>query len=150
MKKSMMFAAILIVSQPLTHGAFAQAASVTISEEDRKAIAIPIENYIQAHATGNGSLMLKAFHKDLQLQGVDNRGYFTMSGVNYARQFSGKPEPDEALRKRTYEIITVFGNTAMVRVTLDYPKVKYTDNMALLKINGEWKITNKSFQAERR
>jgi hypothetical protein len=31
---------------------------------------------------------------------------------------------------------------------LDYPTVKFVDYMTLLKINGEWKIVNKSFYAE--
>jgi len=31
---------------------------------------------------------------------------------------------------------------------LDYPAVKFTDYMTLLKIDGEWKIINKTFYAD--
>ncbi|HEV2666973.1 MAG TPA: nuclear transport factor 2 family protein [Blastocatellia bacterium] len=33
-------------------------------------------------------------------------------------------------------------------MVLDYPTVKFTDYMALLKVDGEWKIINKTFYAE--
>ena len=32
-----------------------------------------------------------------------------------------------------------------MRVVLDYPTVTYVDFFALLKIDGEWKIVNKTF-----
>jgi hypothetical protein len=33
---------------------------------------------------------------------------------------------------------------------LDYPQVKFTDYMSLLKIDGEWRIVNKTFYAEQK
>jgi hypothetical protein len=36
----------------------------------------------------------------------------------------------------------------VARIVLDYPTVKFVDYMTLLKIDGEWKIINKSFYAE--
>ena len=61
---------------------------------------------------------------------------------------SGKPAADESKRKRAIEAIDVVGNAAVARIILDYPTVKFIDYMTLLKINGEWKIVNKSFYAE--
>ncbi|MEK7856674.1 MAG: nuclear transport factor 2 family protein, partial [Acidobacteriota bacterium] len=58
------------------------------------------------------------------------------------------PAADESKRKRAIESIDIAGNAAIARIVLDYPTVKFIDYMTLLKINGEWKIVNKSFYAE--
>ena len=61
-----------------------------------------------------------------------------------------KPAADEDKRKDHRRIgkIEIVGNAAMATVILDYPTVKFTDFMTLLKFGGEWKIVNKSFYAE--
>ena len=63
---------------------------------------------------------------------------------------TGKPAADEDKRKGGRRIgkIEIVGNAAMATIILDYPAVKFTDFMTLLKFNGEWKIVNKSFFAE--
>ncbi len=38
----------------------------------------------------------------------------------------------------------------MAKLVLDYPEVKFTDYMSLLKVDGEWKIVNKIFSVQRR
>jgi hypothetical protein len=60
----------------------------------------------------------------------------------------GKPAPDEDKRKRWIESVEVSGSAAVGKIILDYPTVKFVDYMTLLKIDGEWKIVNKSFYAE--
>jgi hypothetical protein len=37
-----------------------------------------------------------------------------------------------------------------VKITLAYPSATLTDYMALLKVDGEWKIVNKIFHADRK
>jgi hypothetical protein len=68
------------------------------------------------------------------------------------RAFTGTPAKDEAQRKsgRKIESVDINGNAAVAKIVLDYPTVKFVDYMTLLKINGEWKIVNKSFFAERK
>jgi putative lumazine-binding protein len=44
--------------------------------------------------------------------------------------------------------LTSPGNAASAKIVLDYPQVKFTDYMSLLKIDGEWKIINKTFDAQ--
>lgn len=61
---------------------------------------------------------------------------------------NGKPAEDEAKRRRWIESVEVSGNAAIAKIILDYPTVKFVDYMTLLKIDGEWKIVNKSFYAE--
>jgi Putative lumazine-binding len=133
--------------------AFAQpvaAEPVTITSEVRAAVSLPLETYIRAHAIGDGKLLMTAFRRDAILQGADKSGTVSLSAAQYARSFSGRPADDEAKRKRSFEILSVADDAAVAVVVLDYPAVKYTDYMSLLKIKGEWKIVNKTYFAERR
>ena len=121
--------------------AFAQA-----SEKD--AVRLSLENYIKGHETGDAEYMRKAFHTEGNLIFIRDGKYSTRSFAEYIGGMSGKPADDESKRKRAIESIDVAGNAAMARIILDYPTVKFVDYMTLLKINGEWKIVNKSFYAE--
>jgi hypothetical protein len=116
------------------------------SEKD--AVRVPLENYIKGHETGDGEYMKKAFHTEGHLMFIRDGKYTTRSFADYISGFSGKPAADEAKRKRAIESIDVAGNAAVARIVLDYPTTKFVDYMTLLKINGEWKIVNKSFYAE--
>jgi hypothetical protein len=42
------------------------------------------------------------------------------------------------------------GDAATARVVLDYPAVRFVDYMTLLKVDGKWRIINKSFFADRK
>ena len=44
--------------------------------------------------------------------------------------------------------LDVTGDTAVAKIILDYPAVRFTDYMALSRIDGRWVIVNKMFQAE--
>jgi len=80
---------------------------------------------------------------------VPGHGKLTnLSVEDFAARFNGKLANDEAQRKRSIEIIEMSGNAAIAKIVLDYPTIKFVDYMSLLKIDGEWKIVNKSFYAE--
>lgn len=115
---------------------------------EKDAVRVPLENYIKGHETGDGEYMKKAFHTEGNLIFIRDGKYTTRSFADYIAGFTGKPAADEGKRKRTIEAIDVAGNAAVARIVLDYPAVKFIDYMTLLKINGEWKIVNKSFYAE--
>jgi hypothetical protein len=76
--------------------------------------------------------------------------YSTRTAAEFIAGASGKPAADEAERKRRIDWIDVTGDAAVAKLTLIYPAVTFTDYMTLLKIDGEWKIVNKSFFAERK
>ncbi|MBK8465679.1 MAG: nuclear transport factor 2 family protein [Chloracidobacterium sp.] len=127
--------------------AFAFNASAQTSEKD--AVRVPLENYIKGHATGDAEFFKKAFHTEGNLIFIRDGKYTTRSFSEYiAGATGGKPAADEAKRKRSIESIDVVGNAATAKIILDYPTVKLTDYMSLLKINGEWKIVNKIFTSE--
>jgi hypothetical protein len=117
---------------------------------DIDAIRVPLENYIMGHKTGKGEFMQKAFHTEGKLMSMRDGKYTTLDFNEFISYFKGIPAKDEALRKRWIERIDVTGNVAIGKVILDYPSVKFTDYMSLMKIGSEWKIVNKAFYMERK
>lgn len=130
--------------------ALALAVTGSAQHADAEAVRIPLDNYLKGHATGDGEFFKKAFHTEGNMIFVRDGKYTTRSFTEYMAGASGKPAADESKRKRWIESVHVVGNAAMAIIILDYPTVKFTDYMSLLKINGEWKIINKSFFAEPR
>lgn len=118
-------------------------------EKEKELVKVALENYLKGHETGNPEYMKKAFYTEGKLIFVRDGKYTTRTFDEYiAGMKDGKPAPDEAQRKRWIESIDVAGNAAVGKIILDYPAVKFVDYMTLLKIDGEWKIVNKSFYAE--
>ena len=107
-----------------------------------------VELYFQGHATGNGDFFRKAFHTEAKVFGMREGKLMQRTSEEFAAGASGKPSADEAQRKRTIESIDITGNAAVVKVVLDYPTIKFTDYFTLLKIDGEWKIMNKTYMGE--
>lgn len=141
MKRSLFIAIIFILS--LSAISFGQT-------NDLELVRVPLENYLKGHATGDGEYFKKAFHTEGQLIFIRDGKYTTRSFAEYIAGASGKPAADEAKRKRRIASIEVVGNAAFAKIILDYPSAKFTDYMSLLKIDGEWKIVNKTFVAEPR
>ena len=118
------------------------------AQGDAAAARVPLENYIQGHATANGDFMRKAFHTDAKVMSFRDGKMASMTAEEFASRFTGKPAADEAQRKRRIESVEITGNAGVAKIVLDYPTVTFTDYMSLLKVGGEWKIVNKVFYAE--
>ena len=141
--RKLLFLFALIVS------AFTFVAPAQVADKD--AVRVPLENYIKAHATGDPEFARKAFHSEGNMIWIREGKYSSETFDSFIkRAFTGKPAADEEKRKngRKIEAVDISGNAAVARIVLDYPSVKFVDYMTLLKINGEWKIVNKSFYAE--
>ncbi len=115
---------------------------------EEAAARVPLENYIKAQATGQGDYIRKAFHPDARIMFFRDGKFQSLTVEEFAGRFNGKPAADEASRKRRIESIEITGNAGIAKIVLEYPQVKFTDYMSLLKIDGEWKIVNKSFYGE--
>lgn len=123
--------------------AFAQAVP-----EDFDDVMVPLNLYLQAHATGNGELIHRAFHPEARVFSVDGDTLAQLSVEEFAALFSGAPAPDESQRHRRIVNLDITGNVASAKIELDYPDVFFTDYMSLLRVGNEWKIINKSFRRE--
>jgi Putative lumazine-binding len=125
------------------------AASSFAQASDKDLVRIPLENYIKGHATVDIEYTKKAFHAVGTMLGIRDGAYFSQSFADYITGLTGrKPAADEAQRKRYIAAVDVVGNAAIAKVVSDYPTIRYVDYMALLKIDGEWKIVNKIYFAE--
>lgn len=128
------FAAMFLIAG----AAFAQ-------DADTAGARVPVENYIKAHATGDAAFMRKAFHPDAKIYSFRDGKLQALTVDEFAKLFPGKPAANEAQRVRRIENVEVTGVAGTAKVYLDYPTVTYTDYISLLKVGGEWKIINKTF-----
>lgn len=131
-----------------TIGIFSVALATPNTNPEEAAARVPLEHYLNAQATGNPDSIRKAFFSEARIMAFRDGKLVNLSVEEFASRFPGKPAPDEAQRKRRIESLDITGNAAVARIVLDYPTMKFTDYMSLLKIDGEWKIVNKSFYGE--
>jgi hypothetical protein len=127
---------------------FVETRELRASEADAAAARVPLESYINAHATGNPEYIRKAFFPDAKIMAFRDGKLLNLSVEEFASRFSGKPAADESQRKRRIDNLDITGNAGVARIVLDYPDATLIDYMSLLKVNGEWKIVNKVFNVE--
>ncbi|MFT3745893.1 MAG: nuclear transport factor 2 family protein [Pyrinomonadaceae bacterium] len=138
----------LFVMFAMIGAAFIFADRAVGQEKEAELVKIPLNNYIQGQATGNPEFIRKAFYKDARIMAFREGKVMNWDVEEFASRFTGTAAKDEAERKRKIESIDISGTAAIAKISLDYPTVKFIDYMALLKIDGEWKIVSKSFNAE--
>jgi hypothetical protein len=131
--------AMSTVSQP----AGAQARS------DNAAVRAVVTTYFRGHATANADTMRAAFLPTAHIEGIRNGTFTSWTVDQYVAGFRGTPAPDESSRVRTIDTVDISGTAAMVRATLKHGATTFTDYFVLLKVNGEWKIANKVYHAQR-
>lgn len=112
-------------------------------ESARAAIRSTIQHYFQGHATGDPSHFRKAFLPTAHVEIIRDGKFTSWTLDEYCALFKGTPANDESSRKRSIDFVDVSNNTAIAKVTLDYPKLVFTDYFLLLNVDGEWKIANK-------
>ena len=133
----------------VTGTATAQSAAPKAAPSAEEAAArVPLEHYLQGHATGDGAHYRAAFHPEAKLFFIREGKVTTRTSEEYIAGASGKPAADEAQRKRWIESVDIAGNAGVAKIILDYPTARFVDYMSLLKVDGEWKIVNKTFYAE--
>lgn len=137
--RSLLLLSALTIAAP----AFAQ-------EKDEAGARAAVNHYLAGHATGSPDEFRAAFHPKAMLYWNKDGAFAERTSADYIAGASGKPAPDEAQRRRAIESLDVTGNAAMAKVVLDYPSVKFTDYLSLVKADGEWRIVNKIFNVERK
>ena len=119
-------------------------------DTEKEQVREAIQYYFQAHATGNGEYLREAFHPVANLYFVRDSELAQYTLEEYIALFDGTPGSDEDQRIRSIDNIEISGNAAIATITLDYPNGIYTDYMSMLKIDGQWKIVNKTFYLDPR
>lgn len=128
------------------------AAFTTVDRDaaEEAAVRETVQFYIDGQAAGDGRLIARAFHPDARMTWIRNGALRTVPIAEYVGWFNGRPAADEAERERWIEEVDVTGNAALVKVILDYPQVRYTDYMSLLKLDGTWQIVHKNYTARQK
>ena len=126
-----------------------QAPPEPASKGEVEAVRRALDFYLEGHATGQASAFARAFHPESKLFFNRDGKFSQLTSAEYIARAPGKPADDEAQRKRRVDFIDVTGDAAVAKLTLDYPGVTLTDYMSLVKVDGEWRIVNKIFNANR-
>lgn len=123
---------------------------VQAQDQSFEAVMIPLNNYLQAHATGNSEYAARAFHPEAKLFWIGENGLSQRTATDFIAGFSGEPAANESERQRRVVDVNVTGNVATATIELDYPGAMITDYMTLIEVDGEWIIINKAFYVNRR
>ncbi len=112
------------------------------SEHD--AIAEVVQRYIDGAKSGKGDDMKPAFHEDATIFGYVGADLFA-GPIQQLFAWNDENGPASGLDARIANIDLV-DTVATVRLELDnWTGHRFTDLFTLLKLDGEWKITNKVF-----
>lgn len=124
------------------------AAALPAHAGDVEDVTVPLQAYLDGHATGLEQHFRRAFAPDAMLVGIRDGKYGQRSAADYiAQAASGRPPSDEHLRRRWIRSINITGNVATAVIELDYPSMKALDHMSLLKFEDGWRIVVKSYEA---
>ena len=113
--------------------------------DEEAAVRAALQHYLLGHETGDGAHHEMVFHPEAKLFWMRDDSLNTRTSADYIAGASGDPAADEDQRHREITMVDVTGDAAVAKVVLDYPNALFTDYVSLLKIDGEWKIVNKTF-----
>ncbi len=115
---------------------------------EEAAVRVPLEHYMQGHATDDAAHMRQAFMPSAHIESVREGPLTSWTLEQYCLRFKGTPAADEATRRRTIDAIDIGGTAASAKITLVHGAVTFIDYFVLLKTEQGWKIANKAFHAQ--
>ena len=117
-------------------------ATTNVSEYD--VIANVVQQYIDGARPGKGEDMRPAFHKDATIFGYVGPDLFA-GPIQQLFDWNDESGPATGLQAQIASI-DLIDTAATVRLELDdWTGLRFTDLFTLLKVDGQWKITNKVF-----
>ena len=113
------------------------------AQTDEEAVRTTAMDYIEGTANGEPYRIRRAFHPDAALYGVNGDGTMRRIPID---TYIGYFKPGET-NDRDGKIISidVVNDAANVKIEILSGPWKFTDYLLLLKLEGEWKIINKSY-----
>lgn len=119
------------------------ATTAPVSLSEYEAIGITVQHYINGGRTGRSEEMKVAFHPDATIFGYVGPELFAGPIQKLFDWVDQNPAPEVQGRITSTDIV---GTAATVRLELEnWGDYRFTDFFTLLKVDGEWKITNKIF-----
>lgn len=107
-----------------------------------------IGNYLDGYLNARAEQLSLAFHDTCPLLSVEGEKLDRTEMAAWLENLRSRNAKGD-IRTADSEIlgIDVSGNAAVAKVSLKFPKFKFTDYLSLLRIDGQWKIVNKIYQA---
>lgn len=109
------------------------------------AVLAPLRDYAAGHATGDASYHRRAFLPTAHVEGLREGRFTSWTLEEYCALFTGSPAPDEATRRRRVDHVSVTGSTGTATMTLHHGPDVFTDSFVLLRVEGAWRIANKTY-----
>lgn len=123
-------------------------APVVATPADEVEVRAALQHYLNGHATGSADEFKAGMHQQGTMYALRDGALLLMPFPEYfTRAGTGKAADDEASRKRRIDLVDVYGTAAIGKITLEYPRVTFTDYMQLLKVDGKWQIVAKTVNA---
>lgn len=115
---------------------------------EEQAVRVPLQHYMQGHASDDAQHMRKAFMPTARIESVREGPLTSWTLDTYCQRFKGTPAADEATRRRSIDAIDIAGTAASAKITLVHGNITFIDYFVLLKTEDGWKIANKAFHAQ--
>ena len=115
---------------------------------EEQAVRVPLQHYMQGHASDDAQHMRKAFMPTARIESVREGPLTSWTLDTYCQRFKGTPAADEATRRRSIDAIDIAGTAASAKITLVHGNITFIDYFVLLKTEQGWKIANKAFHAQ--
>ena len=109
-----------------------------------------VEDYINSAYESDGAMTRKIFDDDARVTGHINGKLIRQTKEEWATFVEKNiPSPKEQGKSKSYKIlmVEVGEETAVVKVKSEYINIMFTDTLSFLRIDNEWKIYNKVFEA---
>lgn len=141
---------LLAFSLLLLSGAPAVLGAVDAGNPEEPAVREAIQQYLHGLKFNDVDSLKKAFYPEAKLFFVKKNGELgQLTQAEWYKGFEGSAGKEETGELQVASM-DITGNIASVKVEEDYPTSHYTDYVALLKLNNEWKIVNKVFYARKK
>ncbi len=118
--------------------------TISTIEQEHEAIAVTVQHYIDGAKSGCGDDMKPAFHDEATIFGYAGKDLFA-GPIQLLYDWHDENGPAKELQAQIASV-DLIDTVATVRLELDnWTGYRFTDLFTLLKVDGEWKITNKVF-----
>lgn len=125
---------------------FSVAAKSQNKEQEIEAIKTVCNYYLDGATNGDSVMFSKAFSSGGQMQYMRNDTLVVVSLKDFMGRMRNTGQKTD--RQTKIETVEVYGNAAMVKLTIEYPTFYFHDMMSLLKTKEGWKIVSKIFYRE--
>ena len=118
--------------------------------ENKEEVLKVVEDYINSAFESDGITTRKIFDDDAKVTGHINGKLIRQTKEDWAKFVEKNiPSPKEQGKVKSYDILMVDAGeeTAVVKVKSEYINIIFLDTLSFLKIDNEWKIYNKVFEA---